>query len=304
MKQSSVQTTGYELSRNWFNWAFENPEQNTATHTALYMWIIEKWNRLGQKEKFGLPTSEAMEAIGVKSYNTYKKVFNDFVSWQFIILVQESKNQYTANIVALSNFNKAHNKAHNEALDKALANDECALSNFNKAHNEALDKALAKHTPKHLQSNDSINKPQTTNHKLQTVSGADEKSAPHTQTEFLNKIVEEKPTTKAPPVAPPPPTDSVGLGNGELYWKVAQVLKQNPEIKIQAEEARRFVRYWTEQNEQKSKERWHYQKIFDVKKRLATWITNNQTKNGNNSPNSKPKPAGLEPRQGVQFGEW
>jgi hypothetical protein len=44
--------TGYELSRNWFNWAFENPDLNTPTHTALYMWFIEKWNRCGQKKNF------------------------------------------------------------------------------------------------------------------------------------------------------------------------------------------------------------------------------------------------------------
>ncbi|GAB3517653.1 hypothetical protein GCM10027442_37290 [Emticicia fontis] len=107
---------GYILSRRWFDWAFENPDLNTPTHTALFMWVIEKWNRLGQKEKFGLPSSEAMEALGIHSITSYKKVFNNLVEWGFIEVIQESKNQYSSTIIALSNFDRAPNRA----LDKAL----------------------------------------------------------------------------------------------------------------------------------------------------------------------------------------
>jgi hypothetical protein len=132
--------TGYELSKNWFDWAFENPDINSPTHTALYLWAVEKWNRLSQKEKFGFPASEAMEVLGIKSYNTYKKVFNELVKIGAIKLIQESKNQYSANIIALSKFNKAH------------------------------DKALAKHMTKQVQSTsesiDSIDKPLTINQEL------------------------------------------------------------------------------------------------------------------------------------------
>jgi len=108
--------TGYELSRNWFDWAFENPDLNTPTHTATYMWIIDKWNRSGQVKKLVLPSSESMAAIGVKSYNTYIKVLHDLISYGFIEMVQKSKNQYTANIIAISENNKALDKA----LDKAM----------------------------------------------------------------------------------------------------------------------------------------------------------------------------------------
>lgn len=108
--------TGYELSRNWFDWAFENPDLNSPTHTATYMWIIDKWNRSGQVKKLVLPSSESMAAIGVKSYNTYIKVLQDLISYGFIEMVQKSKNQYTANIIAISEFNKALDKA----LDKAM----------------------------------------------------------------------------------------------------------------------------------------------------------------------------------------
>lgn len=133
--------TGYELSRQWFDFSFENPEKIKPVHTALYFFAIEHYNRLGGKEKFGLPTQMSMEAIGVKSYNTYINALKNLVEWGFISMVQKSRNQYSANIVALSKFNKA--------LDKAL------------------DKALIKHSTKHtseqsestVQSIDSIDKP-------------------------------------------------------------------------------------------------------------------------------------------------
>ena len=131
----------YELSRNFINFAFENPDKIKPNHYAIYFFAIEHCNRLGWKKKYGLPTTMAMEAIGIKSYNTYINALNDLVEWGFIQLIEKSKNQYSSNIIALSNFDKAHNKA--------------------------LDKALIKHTTKHCrstqQSIDSINKQETSN---------------------------------------------------------------------------------------------------------------------------------------------
>lgn len=125
----------YELSRNWFDWSFENPEKINPNHSALYFFTIEHCNRLGWKEKFGLPTTMAKESIGIRSYNTYIKTLNDLVDFGFIKLIEKSKNQYSSNIVALSNFDKAHDKA--------------------------LDKALIKHGTKQRESTDSINKQET-----------------------------------------------------------------------------------------------------------------------------------------------
>ncbi|MBN1115792.1 MAG: hypothetical protein JXA77_01200 [Bacteroidales bacterium] len=107
---------GYELSRSFFDWCFEHPDKIRPNHIALYFFIIEQCNRLGWKEKFGLPTSIAEEAIGIKSYNTYIKTLNDLVEFGFIKIIEKSKNQFTSNIIALSKIDKAHNKA----LDKAL----------------------------------------------------------------------------------------------------------------------------------------------------------------------------------------
>lgn len=110
----------YDLSRSWFNYCFDNPEKIKPNHTALYFFCIEHCNRLGWKEKYGLPTTMAKEAIGIRSYNTYVNTLKDLVDWGFIIMIEKSKNQYSSNIIALSNFNKAHDKARDKALDKAL----------------------------------------------------------------------------------------------------------------------------------------------------------------------------------------
>lgn len=106
----------YELSRNWFNWCFENPEKISPNHTAMYFFIIEHCNRLGWKEKFGLPMEMTKDAIGIKNYRTYSNTLNDLIEWGFITLVQKSKNQYSSNVIAIVKNTKANTKA----LDKAM----------------------------------------------------------------------------------------------------------------------------------------------------------------------------------------
>lgn len=106
----------YELSRNWFNWCFENPEKISPNHTAMYFFIIEHCNRLGWKEKFGLPMEMTKDAIGIKNYRTYSNTLNDLIEWGFITLIQKSKNQYSSNVIAIVKNTKANTKA----LDKAM----------------------------------------------------------------------------------------------------------------------------------------------------------------------------------------
>jgi hypothetical protein len=129
----------YELSRNWFDWSFENPELISPTHTAIYFFAIEHCNRLGWKDKFGFPSQMAMDAIGVRKHQTFAKHFQDLVDWGFITLVQKSKNQYSANIISLISAKPKNGKA--------------------------LDKALVRHGAKHGQSTgqsmDSIDKQET-----------------------------------------------------------------------------------------------------------------------------------------------
>lgn len=88
-----------------------------------------------------------MEATGIKSYNTFIKTLNEIVEWGFIEMIEKSKNQYSANIIALSNFDKAIYKALDEALIK---------------HDVKQSESTSEST---IQSIDSIDKQQTKNNK-------------------------------------------------------------------------------------------------------------------------------------------
>lgn len=129
---------GYELSRAFFDWSFENPNKINPNHIALYFFCIEHCNRLGWKDKFGLPTTMAKEAIGIRSYNTYKKTLEDLVEFGFVEMIEVSKNQYSSNIIALSKFNKALDKA----LDKALIKHTTKQSESTQQSIDSIDKQL------------------------------------------------------------------------------------------------------------------------------------------------------------------
>ena len=130
-----AELNGYDLSRSFFDWSFENPEKITPTHVAMYFFIIEHCNRLGWKEKFGLPTTMVKEAIGIKNFRTYTNTLNELIEWGFIKMIEKSKNQYSSNIIAI---------AKNTI-----------------APTIALDKALQKHSQKQSKSIDSIDKQYT-----------------------------------------------------------------------------------------------------------------------------------------------
>ncbi len=137
----------YELSRKFWDFAFENPDRIKPIHSAIYFFAIEHCNRLGWKEKFGLPSQMVMEAIGVKNWRTYSQGLNELIDFGFIKLLEKSTNQYSSNIIAIVNFTKADTKA--------------------------LDKALQKHGTKQSKSIVSIDKQETIN-KEQVTSEMDE----------------------------------------------------------------------------------------------------------------------------------
>jgi hypothetical protein len=110
----------FALSRRWFDFCFKNPELIRPSHTAIYFFAIEHCNRMGWKRKYGFPTTMVMEAVGIKSYTTYKQTLDELVNWGFIQMVERTKNQFSSNIIALSFFDEAYVKATDEALDKAL----------------------------------------------------------------------------------------------------------------------------------------------------------------------------------------
>lgn len=142
-----VDMNTFELSRNWFDFAFSNPDRIKPIHSAIYFFAIEHCNRLGWKDKFGFPSQMVMEAIGVKNWRTYSKALNELVDFGFIKMIETSKNQYSSNIIAIVKNTKAQSKA--------------------------LDKALQKHGTKHSQSTVSIDKQY--NNKQETINVYSEK---------------------------------------------------------------------------------------------------------------------------------
>ena len=109
----------YTLSRKWFDFVFENPEKPTCTEWIVYMWIIECWNRNWKSLKFWLPTFHSMGACWIKSPNTYHKALKNLISYWFIEVIQEAKNQNTSMVISLSAHLK-NKSAHKSALDIAL----------------------------------------------------------------------------------------------------------------------------------------------------------------------------------------
>jgi hypothetical protein len=157
----------YTFTRSYWNFAFNNPDIIKPNHAALYFFALEHCNRLGWKEKFGLPTTMAMEALGMKSYNTYINTFNDLIEFGFFTILERSKNQYSSNIIALSKFNKALDKA----LDKALIKHATKQS---ESTGESIDSIDIQYTSKQINNitidekeeiNDSVFKSISTNQK-------------------------------------------------------------------------------------------------------------------------------------------
>jgi hypothetical protein len=128
----------FELNRTFWDFAFSNPEKIKPNHCAIYYFALEHCNRLGWKEKFGFPTSMVLEATGIKSYSVYKKTFDDLVSFGFFIVIEYSKNQYSSNIIAL----KENNKALDKALDKALIKHKTKQRESTQQSIDSIDKQL------------------------------------------------------------------------------------------------------------------------------------------------------------------
>lgn len=145
----SNELTGYDLSRSWFDFCFENPEKVSPNHTAIFFFAIEHCNRMGWATKFGFPTQMAMNAIGIKKHQTYIKYFNELVEWGFLLLVQKSQNQWSANIISIGLGCTKNGKALGKAISKHAA--------------KQTEKQLAGNGQSTGQSNSSINKPLTYN---------------------------------------------------------------------------------------------------------------------------------------------
>ncbi len=109
---------GYELTKSWFNFSYETKEAKPI-HTAIYLYIVEHCNKLGWKKEFGLPTDLVMEVLSIRSHKTYSKTLNELVEFGFLNMIEKSKNQWTANVISLSNFKKSESKSLDNAITEA-----------------------------------------------------------------------------------------------------------------------------------------------------------------------------------------
>jgi len=141
---NSLGMNTYDISRNFWNWAFDNPEKISPNHAAIYFFAIEHCNRLGDREKFGFPTMMVCDAIGIKKASTYIRYFNDLIEWGFIDLIQKSSNQYSANIICLTSALPKKVKA----LDKAIMNHRDKQTENMGISNGPVDKPLNNITTK------------------------------------------------------------------------------------------------------------------------------------------------------------
>lgn len=140
----------YNLSRDWFEFLYSNNDKCKHIHTVLYFYILDLWNKLWQKEKFWLPTQMTMEMLGIWSYNTYKKAYDDLVKRWFIKEVNKSTNQYSSRIIAMSKYDKALDEATDKSLYKATYE---ATDKPTDKPTDIIDKQINKETNKQINNN-------------------------------------------------------------------------------------------------------------------------------------------------------
>jgi len=92
---------GYNLTKQWFNFCQSTDQNVKPIHTAIYMYTIYLCNSLRWKPVFQLPTSETMKVLGISNYTTYRVALEEIIRFGFIIMIEKSSNQYTANRICL-----------------------------------------------------------------------------------------------------------------------------------------------------------------------------------------------------------
>ena len=99
---------GYSLTEKWFSFMSENNKIVQCKHTAVYLYIVEMFNKRQWVKQIGLPTDFTIGALSI-SYKTYKGVLEDLVKFGFL-KIEWSKNQYSSNQIELVKIPKAELK--------------------------------------------------------------------------------------------------------------------------------------------------------------------------------------------------
>lgn len=122
---------GYELTNNWFSFIAEKTKPVDTKHTAMYLYIVELFNKMGWAETIGLPTDFTMQMLNMGSYKTYSATLKDLVDFGFINIIQQAKNQFISTKIALVKNDKAKPKH----LPKQVESNDQSTSTINKLLN-------------------------------------------------------------------------------------------------------------------------------------------------------------------------
>jgi hypothetical protein len=138
MAKSGNVDTGYSVKNRMWDKIIDNPDkQITPSAIVLYEYICYLWNKLGKPMKFSLPTSHTMEMTRIRSASTYRAAFEGLLDWGFIQLIQESKNQHTARVIAVSKNDIAPDLAPDTPTNEA---GDMPPDNINKGLNKKINK--------------------------------------------------------------------------------------------------------------------------------------------------------------------
>jgi hypothetical protein len=109
---------GYQLTRQWFSFRFENSHKVSAAHTEFYFYLLDRWNRFGQKDVFSCPRILTMEVLGIGSQNTYKRIYQDLIAFGFLEEVSKACNRYKeSSYVRLSKTDTLHDSLSDSLPD-------------------------------------------------------------------------------------------------------------------------------------------------------------------------------------------
>lgn len=128
---------GYSLTERWFSFMAENGQKVECKHTAVYLYIVEQFNKRQWVNSIGLPTDFTMSALNIGSYKTYKKILTDLVEFGFL-KIEWSKNQHTSNKIGLVKNTKASSK---HIPKQCESNDQSTFS-INKTYKQLNNKHI------------------------------------------------------------------------------------------------------------------------------------------------------------------
>lgn len=132
----------FDYIRKYWDWANENPEKSCPSTAGLYFYLLNVANHLNWKPSFSITSTQVCHFLNVR-YNTYKKYFDILVEAELILIVKESRNQFSANIIALSNFDKARVKASENLEEKqseSSSETSCDIHNTYNTNNKVKTK--------------------------------------------------------------------------------------------------------------------------------------------------------------------